>query len=137
MEKEGYDEHTVLTKEELYKWTTRSSFVKVENNLYQSPAGITIKAPRMIQGAQPEYIVLVGPWIASLQILMKRRWGLKNFLCFTSGLSASSLAQYVLRKGWKMLEDDLGKFDTSIREEWCHYELWLCKVLVVLKLFTI
>lgn len=127
MKKEGYDENSVLTKEEKYKWTTRSSFVKVENNLYQSPAGVTIKAPRMIQGAQPEYICIVGPWIAALQIVLKRRWGKKNFLCFTSGLNSKELAGSIDKDGWKKIEDDLGKFDTSIRRPWCEYELFLCE----------
>jgi hypothetical protein len=110
-----------------YSWTKRSSFVKVENNLYRSPAGVKLKAPRMIQGAQPEFITLVGPWIAALQGLIKRRWGKDNFLTFTSGIDAKDLAAGIDRPGWQLLEDDLGKFDCSIRRPWCEYEVWLAK----------
>lgn len=127
MTEEGYDEDSVLTPELLHRWTTRSSFVKVENNLYQSPAGIKEKAPRLIQGAQPEFIVIVGPWISALQRLIKRRWSKKNFLCFTSGVSALDQAAVVNEPDWLKVEDDLGKFDCSIRRPWCEYELWLCK----------
>jgi hypothetical protein len=127
MKEDGHDEESILTKCLKYRWTSRSSFVKVENNLYCSPAGVTLKAPRMIQGAQPEYICIVGPWIAALQILLKRRWGSDNFLCFTSGLSAKALADAIDKPNWLKLEDDLGKFDTSIRRPWCEYEVWLCE----------
>jgi len=47
MRDEGYDENSILTPTELYRWTTRSSFVKVENDLYHSPVGDKDKAPRL------------------------------------------------------------------------------------------
>jgi hypothetical protein len=124
---EGYDEDSDLTAELLHRWTTRASFVKVENNLYQSPAGMKEKAPRLIQGAQPEFIVIVGPWISALQRVIKRRWGKKNNLVFTSGVSARDAAAVVNVPEWQKLEDDLGKFDCSISRPWCEYEVWLCR----------
>jgi len=129
MVKDGYDEDSILSDELLYKWTTRSSFVKVENNLYRTPLGLKDKAPRLIQGAQPEFIVIVGPWIMAMQDLLKRRWnGKKDFpIFFTSGAKSESLADFISDHDGKVLEDDLGKFDSSIRRPWCEYEVWLCK----------
>lgn len=127
LKERGVDETTSFSKDELYRLTRRSSFVKVENNLYQSALGMKDKAPRLIQGATPEFICLIGPWIMALQDLLKRRWGLKNNLCFTSGLKAKETAEFIASKQGQILEDDLGKFDCSIREPWCEYEVWLCK----------
>lgn len=110
------------------KWTTRSSFVKVENNLYDSPLGTKDKAPRLIQGATPEFICLVGPWVMAVQDKLKRRWGKDNNLVFTSGLTGEESAQLyanIKHTGGRYVEDDLGKFDCSIRIAWCMYELWL------------
>jgi hypothetical protein len=128
LQAEGIDETTYLSKAQLRSYTTRSSFVKVENNLYRSPLGRKRKAPRLIQGATPEFIVLVGPWIMALQDLLKKRWDLRNeFMCFTSGISSENLADFISKHDGHVLEDDLGKFDCSIREPWCKLEVWLCK----------
>jgi len=124
---EGMTEDSILTAAELYRFTKRSSFVKVENDLYDSPLGRKHKAPRLIQGAQPEFICLVGPWIMALQDAVKRCWGKDNFLCFTSGVSAEDAAEFITGGSGPWLEDDLGKFDSSIRAPWCEFEVWLCK----------
>lgn len=124
---EGIDETSVLTRSTLYRYTYRSSFVKSENDLYTSPAGRKDKAPRLIQGAQPEFICLVGPWIMAVQDVLKRRWNLDNFICFTSGVSAEDAAAFIVDGAGPWLEDDLGKFDSSIRRPWCEYEVWLAK----------
>jgi hypothetical protein len=127
LNQEGIDEFSSLSPSQLALYTCRSSFVKVENNLYQSLLGIKDKAPRLIQGAPPEFICLVGPWIMALQDIIKRRWGLSNNLCFTSGISAEDAADFITKRQGNILEDDLGKFDCSINSKWCHYEVWLCK----------
>jgi len=123
----GIDENSHLSKSQLYQMTYRSSFVKIENDSYTSPLGRKDKAPRLIQGATPEFICLVGPWIMALQDLLKRRWNVKNNLCFTSGLHADACAKYISDGVGEYLEDDLGKFDCSIRRPWCEYEVWLAK----------
>jgi len=125
LEEEGIDEDSVLNARQLYLFTKRSAFVKVENDLYSSEYGRKNKAPRLIQGATPEFICLVGPWIMALQDLFKRRWNIKNFVCFTSGVSAEKAASFILSGEGQWLEDDLGKFDCSIRKPWCDYEVWL------------
>lgn len=61
----GVDCHTRLTAQQVHSWTGRSSFIKIENLSYHTPLGLKEKAPRLIQGAQPEFIVLVGPSIGS------------------------------------------------------------------------
>jgi len=127
--KEGYDEDSSFTNAQLHAWTTRSSFVKVENNLYRSPLGVKDKAPRLIQGARPEFIVIVGPWIMAAQDLLKRRWnGKKDHpIMFTSGLSSEVISDFISEADGQILEDDLGKFDCTIRRDWCEYEVWLCE----------
>jgi len=79
---QGIDEHTKLTKQQLRDFTKRKSFVKVENMNYKTPLGVKQKAPRLIQGAEPEFIALVGPWIQSLQGYFKKKWGKKTFYSF-------------------------------------------------------
>jgi len=127
LESNGIDENSNLSKRELASFTTRSSFVKVENNLYNSPLGRKDKAPRLIQGATPQFICLVGPWIMACQDLLKRRWGTNNNLCFTSGIPSEQLANFVDAATGPIVEDDLGKFDCSIRKQWCEFEVWLCR----------
>jgi hypothetical protein len=126
---EGITENSKLTKSQCYQWTNRSSFVKIESNLYWSEGGHKDKAPRLIQGATPEFICLVGPWIMALQDLLKRRWNEKNILCFTSGMTAEKAAKYFVDGQGLMLEDDLGKFDSSISVPWCKMEVKICKKL--------
>lgn len=123
----GIDEDSTLSRSQRAMYTMRSSFVKVENNLYETPAGMKDKAPRLIQGATPEFIVLVGPWIMALQDLMKKRWSINNNLCFTSGVKSEDAAAFIVEGQGAILEDDLGKFDCSIRKPWCDYEVYLCK----------
>jgi len=127
LEAEGISELSALTRSQLYMFTKRSSFVKVENDLYSSPLGRKCKAPRLIQGATPEFICLVGPWIMALQDMMKRRWSTKNFVCFTSGVTAKKAAEFITMASGQWLEDDLAKFDATIRRAWCEYEVWLCR----------
>ncbi len=127
LDSEGFDENSFIPRSLSKLWTTRSSFVKVENLLYQTILGKKDKAPRLIQGARPEFIVLVGPWIMAVQDLFKRRWNTKNNLCFTSGISSEKLASYITSGHGPIVEDDLGKFDCSIREPWCRLETWMCQ----------
>jgi len=127
LDADGVSEDSKLSRRQLYQYTYRSSFVKVENDLYSSPLGRKDKAPRLIQGAQPEFICLVGPWIMALQDLLKQRWSTANFICFTSGVSAEKAADHVMGGRGRWLEDDLGKFDSSIRRPWCEFEVWLCR----------
>jgi len=120
--------YSKLDQKTLKKWTKRSAFVKVEGNIYRSDQGRKIKASRLIQGAQPEYIAMLGPWFAALQKSIKKDWSKDNFICFTSGVSMKEAADLLVNSGLtEILEDDIGKFDASIHKEWCKFEVWLAK----------
>jgi len=113
LDKEGIDENTRIPHDMAYKWTTRKSFVKVENNLYKSPAGMFEKAPRLIQGAPPEFIVLVGPWIMAMQDEFKKSWGVDSPVVFTSGLRADVLANNLMDHPGEKSENDVSAWDSS------------------------
>lgn len=121
----GVDENTPLSPEQLHKWTRRKSFVKVENNVYRTPAGKKPKACRLIQGATPEFICLVGPWVMAYQGVIKKHWGKDNFICFTSGVSNLEAAHVIDVDGWRILEDDVGAFDASVCTQLLSFEAWL------------
>jgi len=122
----GIDEDTYLTRAQVRKWTTRKSFVKVENNLYRTLDVETNKAPRLIQGAPPEFIVLVGPWIMALQKKFKKKWSTDFFICYTSGVSSLDSGNYITSQpDWTILEDDVSAWDASIHEEMCTLEVRL------------
>jgi len=127
-----------------YKWTTRKSFVKIENNLYSSPveqfrSGVTLdgrvldsiqlkdKAPRLIQGGEPEYVAILGPFFASLQRQVKKIWDSRSPLFFVSGASAKQVSEYILDFEGKLLEDDISSFDSSLHELLCELEIWMSK----------
>jgi len=122
----GIDEFSPLTPDQIKLWTTRKAFVKVENLCQQSPLGIKDKEPRLIQGAAPEFICLVGPWIAALQLCIKRDWGINNFIVFTSSLSALQLGNlFVSHPGMKG-ENDISAYDTSNSRLFMQTEVDFC-----------
>jgi len=124
----GIDENTELTPQQIKKWTVRKAFVKVENNMYRNTDMVTNKAPRLIQGAQPEFIVLVGPWIMALQKKFKKSWSQDFCMCYTSGLSSLEAAQYITHDdSWTILEDDVGAWDASVAQELCSFEVAMSK----------
>lgn len=125
-----------------YKWTMRKSFVKVENLCYNSPnienvailnelEGLAMfndrnkpKAPRLIQGASPEFIAIMGPFFMAVQRMIKQIWNKNSPIYFTSGASSKEVADHVLNGHDQILEDDVGAFDTSVHSEICELELW-------------
>lgn len=127
LESAGVDENSALTASQLKQFTERSSFVKMETALYNGPADALEKLARLIQGAPPEFIVLVGPWVMAMQDLLKRRWGGKSWVMFTSGKSSEEVGAYVSDHAGKIVEDDISAYDTSINQRWCEYEVWLAR----------
>jgi hypothetical protein len=115
LQKEGINENTPLSKELLSKWTYRKSFIKVENALYRSLCGLKHKAPRLISGAQPEFTILVGPWIMAVQDAIKRIWRPGFPIVFSSGLNGEQIGKWAKQnqKFGHIVEDDVGKFDAS------------------------
>jgi len=124
---QGYMHARNLSAHQLYEYTKRSLFVKRENLNYRSKAGVKAKAPRAIQGAPPEFIVMVGPWIASLQKKIKRAWNCHFSCVYTGGVNAFKAAKHVKQNLWTILEDDISVFDSSINPELLKLEVWLCR----------
>jgi hypothetical protein len=123
----GVSETSTLSRSQIRQWVKRSAFVKVENNLYQSRLGVKSpeKTPRCIQGAKPEFICLVGPWMMAFQDVLKRRWSTKFSICFSSGLSSEQMADYIanaLDLPTGIVEDDISAFDASVRRPWLELE---------------
>lgn len=124
----GYSHYSNLTRNELYKFTKRKAFVKVENALYDSPLGRLHKAPRLIQGASPEFVALVGPMFMAIQAQIKKSWSSQNSVWFSSGANARNLADYITAPaGMSWFENDVSAYDASIGVELCELELFLAK----------
>jgi len=121
----GVTENSDLSRTQLYKWTTRKAFIKMENNLYSTPLGNTWKPPRLIQGLPPEGIALMGPTFMTIQSEIKRVWGLQFPVCFTSGVSAINAACHVNIPGWKVFENDVSSWDASMCADLGYLECWL------------
>jgi len=109
------------------KWVSRKAFVKVENTNHVSDDHLTIKSPRMIQGAQPEFICLVGPWIMALQDMVKRDLNSKNNICFTSGVSNFNAATKLMEIPGNLVEDDVSSWDVSMCAKILKLEVWLVR----------
>jgi len=122
----GIDENSILSPEIIHQYVRRSLFLKKENLCYRTPAGVKDKAPRAIQGATPEFICLVGPWIMALQDAIKKIWSSKNWCCFTSGVRSDKAAQ-LINEPWQFVEDDIKTFDSSVCENLLQLELWIAR----------
>lgn len=109
-----------------HSWSTRVAFVKEEFTNHRTPYGVTDKAPRLIQGAKPEFICLVGPFIAALQGRIKKVWNSKAAICFASGVDASTLANR-LNFDDTIFEDDVSAFDASFIAELLELEVWIAQ----------
>jgi len=122
----GITQTSSLSAIDLYRYSTRKSFVKVENLNYSSDGGVKKKAPRLIQGATPEFISLVGPFFSAFQRYMKEQWSAGNFLYFTSGATNVSMGKFIdIRECWHLFEDDVGAWDASFSEKLCQLEVWI------------
>jgi len=107
------------------RWTIRRAFVKEEFTNHRTPEGCVEKAPRLIQGACPEFIVVVGPFISALQGLIKRRWSVDNWATFVCGVSAKAVAANLKLENRRLFEDDMGKYDACFSPEILQLEAWL------------
>jgi len=125
--REGITENTQLSRNELYQFTKRKAFIKSENNLYDTPEGYVNKPPRLIQGAQPEFIALVGPAFMSIQAEVKKIWSNKFPIFFTSGANNFETVQHIDVPEYKLFENDVSSYDASICKELCELEVWLAK----------
>ncbi len=126
LNEQGINEHSSLSQDSLYLYTTRKSFVKVENLNYSSDGGVKEKAPRLIQGARPEFVSIVGPFFSAFQRYMKKMWNKDNFLYFTSGATNKTMGEFLdVNKHWNIFENDVSAWDASFSTELCKLEVWV------------
>lgn len=131
LDAQGIGPNTKLTKALLRQYTKRSAFVKVEENLYSTPLDDLDKAPRLIQGGTPEFIVLVGPALMLIQQFIKSCWNGSHFCYFTSGAQATDTADYITSEHvseFRIFENDVSAFDCSISRPLLELEVWLTKL---------
>jgi hypothetical protein len=136
LNEQGVFEDTACGEEEVRHFCRRKAFVKVENLCYRTAHGVADKAPRLIQGADPRFIVLCGPWFMAFQSFLKRRWCCAWFITFTSGVDTVELLSHMQKFAY-YFEDDFSSFDSSIRPFWLEFEMWVfwffgCPPLVLL-----
>jgi len=122
----GINEHSSLSSKILYAWSTRKSFVKVENLTHCTEAGELDKAPRLIQGAKSEFISIVGPWFSAFQRHAKKCMGKDSCVYFTSGASSREMGDYISTPG-HIFENDVSAYDSSIGVRLCELEVWIAK----------
>jgi len=127
LDSKGITEWSKLDRTQLYKWTLRKAFIKMENNLYCTPLGNSWKPPRLIQGGQPKFVALVGPTFMTIQAELKRCLSISSSVVFTSGVSSVDAANHVNMPGWKIFENDVSSWDASICEELAKLECWMAK----------
>lgn len=127
LESRGIRENSNISKDQIRKWTIRKAFVKVENLPYRNGSYCKDKSPRMIQGATPQFISLVGPWIASLQAQMKKSWDIDNFITFVSGVSQKQCADHLMSTDGNLCEDDVSQWDASVSRKLCEFEVEMCR----------
>jgi len=122
----GYSEDSKLSLSQVKDFVRRSLFLKKENLNYRTPFGRKRKAGRAIQGAPPAFIALMGPWIMALQDHFKKVWTKDNWLVFACGITSTDAAA-VLNQWWRLVEDDIGTFDSSVSLDLCLLEVWVSK----------
>jgi len=128
LQQQGITVYTSLSQDALYAYTTRKSFVKVENLNYSSDGGVKQKAPRLIQGARPEFIAIVGPFFSAFQRYMKKMWDKDNYLYFTSGATNKTMGEFLdVNQHWWIFENDVSAWDASFSTELCKLEVWIAK----------
>jgi hypothetical protein len=121
----GIGPDTALSKTQLSSWTIRKAFVKKETTLHREAQ----KAPRLIQGAQPQMTVLCGPWVAAFQGYVKEMLHpSRSNLVFGAGLDQRAAAEFIgqFENRGTIIEDDVSAYDASIGRYLCELEVWLC-----------
>lgn len=92
----------------------RKTFIKVEKLLLHKFGSIQEKDPRVIQGAQDEFNIIVGPWIYAFSKLLAELWQDSHFLHYTSGRTAEQLGSWFNPEAVCYVENDFSRFDSSI-----------------------
>jgi len=125
MDKRAVDENGGLNHEQVRSATKRSAFVKNENLLKKNNGVGPDGAPRMIQGADPVFINLVGPWMMAFQDYVMKVWNKDNWLCFSSGLSGEQIGKWGNGIFASILENDISRWDSSVCRQLLLLEHWI------------
>lgn len=123
---QGISHETKLSSKTLHRFSKRKAFIKTENNLYKTPNGEKMKAPRLIQGAQAEFIALVGPMFVPIQHMIKTIWDGSNGIMFTCGKTNVEIGKYLDFPG-KVFENDVSSWDASICRPLCELEVFMAR----------
>nr|QDH87076.1 MAG: RNA-dependent RNA polymerase [Riboviria sp.] len=118
-----------LSQINVQKWTKRKAFVKVENLLYNGLGGLLDKSPRLIQGATPEFIALVGPFIMALADRCKKIFNSNHCIWWTAGANSRETAMWLYADpSWLHRLNDVGAYDASYDDGLCDLELAFAQV---------
>lgn len=124
LSKAGISENSCLDARSLHSFTTRASFVKLETTLHTDAR----KAPRLIQGAQPEMTVLTGPWFVPFQGWLKQRLSpAHSSVVYGPGLDQRSVATHIASFEGRVefIEDDVSTWDASVRPKLLRLLIWI------------
>lgn len=101
------------------------AFIKREHVYRLSDSGLVDFAPRLIQGREPQYTMLLGPWMWSYANELKLNWNFNRYICYASGLTAEELGYWFensinelreLGEGVEVMEDDCSVWDGTLEE---------------------
>lgn len=129
LEEDGIDCDTVLSPQQLKKWSKAKAFVKTENMLQSGLCGEKERPPRNISGCDEHATILQAPTIIGLQQQVKEIWGVSFPLIFSSGIPADALATRIARFPGLIAEDDVEGFDGSVSRPLLDLEVWMLKKL--------
>jgi len=95
-------------------------FVKVEKLVHSSDVEVKQGDPRLIQGRQDQFNVIVGPWMWSAQKVLGEHFDASHPLFMTSGATAEVIGAWFDVVGhndpaYRYNDDDFNRFDASIR----------------------
>lgn len=118
LDSEGITSHSYLSYPQRRKFSQLSAFSKPEKECASGLAGTVDKDPRLICGSTAEETVLTGPWISTLQSIMKKRWSYDNSNhVWAAGESANIVASLVEPcDNMLSFDGDYHKFDAHQNE---------------------
>ncbi len=115
LDSEGISAGKALPNNLVSLWTRVKSFVKVENNLYNSRLGRKHKGPRCVMNPREEANVLCAPWSHAVSKRLRYCWSPSKFpLVYSSGQKSTDIADILFHNpDSDISEDDVSAFDAS------------------------
>jgi len=102
-------------------------FLKIENLNYRSLGGVKNKAPRIISGAQPQFICNTMQFFQAFQKKLKTAWHPNFPITFASGMDGEGVGKWLSKRLHKkyLYEDDVSLWDVSVQ-----HELLVCEAMI-------